>query len=51
MQLDEQTAKVHRLVQVPLEELAVWDAEHNALGQRIPHSQRAEREKERAESE
>jgi hypothetical protein len=33
--LDDETAKVHRLVKVPLGELRVWDAVHDVLGQKI----------------
>lgn len=33
--LDDETAKVHRLVKVPLAELQVWDAFHDVLGQKI----------------
>ena len=33
--LDDESAKVHRLVKVPLVELETWDAEHDVLGQRI----------------
>ncbi|KAH8593187.1 amino acid transporter-like protein [Bisporella sp. PMI_857] len=34
--LEGQSAKVHRLVKVPLAELAQWDAEHDALGSKLP---------------
>jgi len=33
--LDDESAKVHRLVKVPLAELDIWDAEHDVLGQRV----------------
>jgi hypothetical protein len=33
--LDDETAKVHRLVKVPNTELAIWDAEHDVLGNRV----------------
>ncbi len=33
--LGDETAKVHRLIKVPLSELEAWDAEHDVLGQRI----------------
>jgi len=33
--LDDESAKVHRLVKIPLTELGIWDAEHNLLGQRV----------------
>lgn len=36
--LDDENAKVHRLVKVPLSELEVWDREHDVLGRRIPVS-------------
>lgn len=32
IQLEDQNAKVHRLVKVPLAELEKWDAEHDVLG-------------------
>jgi len=35
IQLEGQTAKVHRLVKVPLPELEKWDAEHDVLGSKI----------------
>jgi hypothetical protein len=33
--LSDETSKAHRLVKIPLEELEVWDREHDVLGQRI----------------
>lgn len=33
--LDDETAKAHRLVRVPLAELATWDAEHDEVGRRV----------------
>lgn len=33
--LDDESAKVHRLVKVHLSELERWDAEHDVLGNRI----------------
>lgn len=35
MQLDDGSAKVHRLVKIPLAELETWDAEHDVLGQKL----------------
>jgi len=42
--LDDETAKVHRLVKVPLVELEAWDAEHDVLGNRIAAGGRSSRE-------
>lgn len=39
--LEGQTAKVHRLVKVPLAELATWDVEHDVLGQKIVQGNRS----------
>jgi hypothetical protein len=36
--LEGETAKVHRLVKVPVGELETWDAEHDVLGQRVTES-------------
>jgi hypothetical protein len=36
--LEGETAKTHRLVKVPLEDLAAWDAEHDVLGQKLVSS-------------
>lgn len=39
--LDDENAKVHRLIKVPLSELETWDSEHDVLGniiQRAPAS-------------
>ncbi|KAH8819833.1 amino acid transporter-like protein [Xylogone sp. PMI_703] len=33
--LDDETAKTHRLVKVPLPELEAWDSEHDVLGNRV----------------
>lgn len=33
--LDDEKAKVHRLVKVSLAELQAWDASHDVLGQKI----------------
>lgn len=33
--LENESAKVHRLVKVPLTELGIWDAEHDPLGNKI----------------
>ncbi|KIM94016.1 hypothetical protein OIDMADRAFT_136507 [Oidiodendron maius Zn] len=33
--LDDEVAKVHRLVKVPLAELQEWDADHDVLGQKV----------------
>lgn len=33
--LDDESAKVHRLVKVPLSDLETWDAEHDVLGNRL----------------
>lgn len=38
LSLDDETAKVHRLVKVPLAELELWDAEHDVLGQKLATS-------------
>ncbi|TVY29172.1 High-affinity methionine permease [Lachnellula hyalina] len=35
VQLDDGSAKVHRLVKVPLADLGTWDAEHDVLGQKL----------------
>ncbi|TVY55910.1 High-affinity methionine permease [Lachnellula cervina] len=35
VQLDDGSAKVHRLVKIPLAELETWDAEHDVLGQKL----------------
>ncbi|TVY33450.1 High-affinity methionine permease [Lachnellula subtilissima] len=35
VQLEDESAKVHRLVKVPLAELGTWDAEHDVLGQKF----------------
>jgi hypothetical protein len=36
--LDDESAKTHRLVKVPLTELEAWDAEHDVLGQKVASS-------------
>lgn len=33
--LDDETAKVHRLVKIPVAELETWDKEHDSLGQKL----------------
>lgn len=40
--LDDETAKVHRLVKIPLAELDSWDAEHDVLGQKLERSRTSE---------
>jgi hypothetical protein len=35
IQLDDESAKVHRLVKVPVTELNDWDAEHDVLGNKL----------------
>lgn len=36
--LDDESAKVHRLVKVPNAELEAWDTEHDVLGNKVPRS-------------
>lgn len=39
--LEGETSKTHRLVKVPLEDLDVWDSEHDVLGQKLGSSQQS----------